>query len=75
VPARTPVGSKRRQVLQLRVGWKRRLAIVSTPCSAVLVRDRAPAEVWKRSIGDGANTFNGINWRIADRAQMSPVVA
>ena len=75
LPARTPVGPKRRQVPQLRVGWKRRLAIVITPRSAVLVWDRAPTEIWKRSLGNEANNFNGINRRIADGAQMRPVVA
>jgi len=73
-PDRSPVGPKRRQVPELRIRWKRSLAIVSARRPAVLIRNRAPTEIGERPIGNEADSFKWIDRRVADRAQMGPIV-
>jgi hypothetical protein len=57
-----------------RVGWGRRLAVVTVPAAPVLIGQLTPAKERQRARGDDTEGLQRVDTAVANGAQVGPVV-
>ena len=68
-------GALARATRWARVGWERRLAVVTVPAAPVLIGQLTPAKERQPGRGDDAERLQRVDTAIAHHAQVRPVVA